>query len=243
MEKSSRREGKMQVVGVRKKILLWLGREFVFLSCEGMNIGTATDQMEGIFDCIKAELQRENLSLDQIVRTRLWAVDRKSRDMGSDVRAKYNVGQARAATSSYIMPAHFASDALVGLDVIALKPSGTNIKKLLVESVPPRTPLSYLIFDSLLVLSGKTVILPTLSEQLDEILPRITGILLQAESSWNRVVNVSCYLHKSQTINTLLDSFKKLVDAPLSRMKIVPVEGYSAEGKLIEIEITAETTR
>jgi enamine deaminase RidA (YjgF/YER057c/UK114 family) len=231
----------MQVVGVRKKIVLWLGREFIVLSCEGVNIGTATDQMEGIFDRIKTELQRENISLDQIVRTRLWAVDRNSRDMGSDVRAKYNVGQARTATSSYIMPAHFASDALVGLDVIALKPAITDIKKILVESVPPRKPLSYLILDSLLVLSGKTVVLPSLTAQLEEILPRITGILLEAGSGWDRVVNVSCYLHQSQTIKPLRDVFRKLVHVPLARMEVVAVEGYSAEGKLIEVEVMAET--
>jgi len=231
----------MPVVGVRKKIVLWQGREFVFLSCEGVIVGTATDQMEGIFDRLKVELRNEQLSLDHIVRTRLWAVDRKSREMGSDVRANYNVGQARAATSSYIMPAHFASDALVSLDVVALRPAITNIQKLLFESSPPRKPLSYLIFDSLLVLSGKTVVLPSLSSQLDEILPRITGILLEAGSSWDKVVNVSCYLHQSQTCNSLRHVFQTLVPVPLPRMEIVAVEGYSAEGKLIEVEVMAET--
>lgn len=233
----------MPVGGVRKEILFWLGREFVFLSGAGASVGTAADQMEDIFAGIRTELHSENLSLEQIVRTRLWAKDRQCRDMGSDVRSKYNVGQARAATSSYIMPTHLASGALVGLDVIALKPAGKNVKKILVESVPPRTPVSYLIFDSLLVLSGKTVVLPTLSAQLEEILPRITGILAEAGSGWERVVNVSCYLHQSQTSDSLRNIFAKLVPSPLPRMDIVAVEGYSAEGKLIEVEVTAETAR
>ena len=50
---------------MQKQIVLWLGREFVFLSCEGVGMGTAADQMEGIFARIRTELQKENLSLDQ----------------------------------------------------------------------------------------------------------------------------------------------------------------------------------
>ncbi len=231
----------MKAAGIRKEIVSWLGREFVFLSCEGAGGGTAGDQMEGIFDRFAAELHDDGLSLDRTVRTRLWAVDRKSRDLGSDVRAKYNVGQARAATSSYIMPGRFASEALVGLDLAALRPADAAARKILVESTPPRKPVSHLILDSLLVLSGKTVVLPTLAEQLDEILPRIAGILSEAGSGWNNVVNVSCYLHRSQSIESLRKGFAKWVKTPLPRMEIAAVEGYSAEGKLIEIEVTADT--
>jgi len=233
----------MKDIGMRKEIVQWLGREFVFISCEGQSVGNAADEMEGIFSRVTAELREEALTLDQTIRTRLWAADRKSRDLGSDIRAKYNVDKARAATSSYIMPGHFASDARVGLDLIALRPSVPNIEKLIVENVPPRKPINYLVFDSLLVLAGKTVVLPTLEDQLDEILPRVTGILTEAGSSWNEVVNVSCYLHRSQKIGTLKKGFSKWVKAPLTRIEIAAVEGYSAEGKLIEIEVTAETHR
>ena len=163
----------MKDIGMRKEIVQWLGREFVFISCEGQSVGNAADEMEGIFDRVTAELREEGLTLDHTIRTRLWAADRKSRDLGSDVRAKYNVGQARAATSSYIMPSHFASDARVGLDLIALRPLLQNIEKIIVENDPPRKPINYLVFDSLLVLAGKTVVLPTLEDQLDEILPKL----------------------------------------------------------------------
>jgi len=233
----------MKAIGMRKRIVQWLGREFVFISCEGPNVGNAADEMESIFSRVTAELQEEGLSLDHTIRTRLWAVDRRSRDLGSDVRAKYNVGQRRAATSSYIMPGHFASEARVGLDLIALRPSAPDIKKLIVESNPPRKPINYLVFDALLVLAGKTVVLPTLEEQLDEILPRISGILTEAGSGWKEVVNVSCYLHRSQNVAALKQGFSKWVKVPPARMEIAGVEGYSAEGKLIEIEVTAEMNR
>ncbi|MEW6670170.1 MAG: RidA family protein [Thermodesulfobacteriota bacterium] len=233
----------MKESGMRKEIVQWVGREFIFISCEGQRIGNAADEMEGIFGRVSNELQIEGLSLDHTIRTRLWAVDRQSRDLASDVRAKYNTGRARAATSSYIMPGYFASEARVGMDLIALRPTVPDIKKIIVESDPPRKPINYLIFDSLLVLAGKTVVLPTLEAQLDEILPRITGILAEAGSSWKDVVNVSCYLHRSQKIGTLKRGLSKWVRAPLARMEIAAVEGYSAEGKLIEIEVTAETHR
>ena len=233
----------MKDSGIRKEIVQWTGREFVYISCEGQRVGNVADEMEGVWGRITAELRKEGLTPDHTIRTRLWAVDRKSRDLGSDVRAKYNVGQARAATSSYIMPGHFASDARVGLDLIALRPSLLNLEKIIVENDPPRKPINYLVLDSLLVLAGKTVILPTLEEQLDEILPRITGILTEAGSSWKEVVNVSCYLHRGQKIGTLKRGFSKWVKAPLARIEIAAVEGYSAEEKLIEIEVTAETHR
>lgn len=230
----------MKDIGLRKKIVQWVGREFIFISCEGYHAGTAAEQMEGIYDRINNELQAEGLSLNQIVRTRLWATDRESRDLGSDIRAKYNTNQARAATSSYIAPGHFSSGARVGLDVIALKPSRSEIKKQIVENDPPRKPINYLVFDSLLVLAGKTVVLPTLMEQLDEILPRITGILAEGGSSWQKVVNVSAYLHRSQAIADLRKGFAKEVKRMPPRMEIALVDGYSARGKLIEIEVTAE---
>jgi len=231
----------MKGIGMQKEIVQWIGREFVFISCEGRGAGNAADEMEGIFGRVSAALQEEGLVLDHTVRTRLWAVDRKSRDLASDVRAKYNVGQARAATSSYIMPGHFSSGARVALDLVALRPSVPNIEKQIVENNPPRRPINYLVFDSLLVLAGKTVVLPTLKDQLDEILPRISGILAEAGSSWKQVVNLSCYLQRGQKIGTLKKEVSKRVQAPLTRVAIAAVEGYSAEGKLIEIEVTAET--
>jgi len=89
----------MKDIGMRKEIVQWIGREFVYISCEGRSVGNAANEMKGIYDRVTAELGQEGLSLDQTIRTRLWAMDRESRDMASDVRAGYNVGQARAASS------------------------------------------------------------------------------------------------------------------------------------------------
>jgi hypothetical protein len=53
------------------------------------------------------------------------------------------------------------------------------------------------------------------------------------------VVKVSFYLHRSQKIETLRTLFCKTVAANIPQMKYAFVNGYSAEGKLIEIETTA----
>ena len=225
---------------MRKMVVKWNDREFVALSCEGRKGSTATEEMEDVLHRLGEELAHLGLSWDHAVRTRLWGVDRESRDLGSLVRARHNVGNARAATSSYISPSHFESGARVGLDLIALKPSRAGLEKLIVESSPPRVPIDYLIFDSLLVLAGKTVVLPTLAEQLDEILPRITRILNGAGSSWEKVVHVACYLHRSQSVDLLEGGFDRWVNAPLPRVEIGFVDGYSARGKLVEVEVTAE---
>lgn len=225
---------------MRKKVVKWNHREFVFLSCEGRKGATAAEEMEDILRCLGEELALLGLSPDHIVRTRLWGVDRESRDLGSLVRAKHNTGKARAATSSYISPTHFESGARVSLDLIALKPSRPGLEKVIVENIPPRTPIDHLIFDSLLVLAGKTVVLPTLVEQLDEILPRIGRILEKAGSAWEKVIQVSCYLHRSQQVGVLESGFEKWVKTTPPRMEVGFVDGYSAKGKLIEIEVTAE---
>jgi len=225
---------------MRKKIVKWNHRELIFLSCEGRKGATATEEMEDILRRLSEELELLGLSTDHTVRTRLWGVNRESRDLGSRVRAKHNTGKARAATSSYISPTRFESGARVGLDLVALKPSRPDLEKTIVENIPPRTPIDHLIFDSLLVLAGKTVVLPTLVEQLDEILPRITRILNKAESAWEKVMHVSCYLHRSQQVDVLESGFEKWVKTTLPRMEIGFVDDYSAKGKLIEIEVTAE---
>jgi len=227
---------------MRKKILKWEKREFVLLSCEGKNGRSATEEMQDIFRRLDEELRKMELSPANTIRTRLWAIDRESRDMGSAVRAENNTGKARAATSSYIAPVHFASDARVGLDLIALRPSRPTLEKVIVENSPPRRPINYLIYDSLVVLAGKTVVLPTLDEQLDEILPRITAILRDAGTAWDKVIHVSGYLHRSQPVDAFMARFNKWVKTPVPRMEIVLVDGYSAEGKLIEVEVTAELT-
>ncbi len=221
-----------------KKIFPWLGREFVELSAEAKSAGAPAEQAREIFTRFDGELKALGLSLDDTVRSRLWGRDRKARDHGSEERVRALSGRARSASSSFIAPERFDSDASVAVDLTAIRPS-RPCEKILKEYDPPITPLRYLIYDSFVVLSGVTAVLPTLEDQMGNILSRIGGSLVDAGASWEKVVKISFYLHRSQTIEALNALFRKVVSADIPHMEYAFVDGYSAEGKLIEIETTA----
>jgi enamine deaminase RidA (YjgF/YER057c/UK114 family) len=224
---------------MRVKSYQWLGHEFVSLSAEGKSGGSAAEQAREIFGRFDAELRGLGLSLDNTVRSRLWGRDRESRDQGSVERLKALSGKARSASSSFIAPPYFDSNALVALELWAMRPLREGTEKILKEYEPQITPLRYLVYDSVVVLSGVTAVLPTLADQVDNILPRIDGSLKDAGSSWTRAVKASFLLHRSQKFATLNELFRKHVSAAIPEMEYFHVDGYSSAGKLIEIEVTA----
>jgi enamine deaminase RidA (YjgF/YER057c/UK114 family) len=223
---------------MRKTIFPWLGKEFVEVSGEGKPGKTASDQTREIFERFDQELRGSGLSLDNTVRTRLWGRDRSSRDQGSTERVKILSGKARSASSSFISPVHFDSEAQVAVDLLAMRPSRSDSQKYLKEYEPPITPLRYLVYDSVVFLSGVTAVLPALEDQMADILPRIEASLKDAATSWDRVVKVSFLLHRSQKFEALRELFQGQVKADIPRMDYFHVDGYSSEGKLIEIEVT-----
>jgi len=91
-------------------------------------------------------------------------------------------------------------------------------------------------------LSGVTVVLPELANQLSDILPRITGSLADAGASWDQVVKVSSFLHRSQKLATYKELFAKDIKAEIPQIEYAFVDGYSSEGKLVEVEVTARLT-
>jgi enamine deaminase RidA (YjgF/YER057c/UK114 family) len=224
---------------MRKRIFSWLGKEFVELSGEAKSSATATEEARELFQRFDQELRAHGLSMDNTIRSRLWGRDRESRDLGSNERVKVLSGKARSASSSYIAPIHFDSNAKVAVDLLAMRPSRSDTEKFLKEYDPPIVPLRYLTYDSVLVLSGVTAVLATLDEQLDNILPRIEDSLKNAGSSWDRVAKVSFFLHRSRRVETLKELFSTRVTAKIPAMEYSFVDGYSSEGKLCEIEVTA----
>ena len=224
---------------MRKRIFSWLGKEFVELSGEARPASTATEEAREIFQRFDQELRLHGLALPNTVRSRLWGRDRESRDQGSNERVKMLSGKARSASSSYIAPGHFDSNARIAIDLLAMRPSRADAEKFLKEYDPPIVPLRYLIYDSVVVLSGVTAVLATLDEQLDNILPRIEDSLKNAGSSWDRVAQVSFFLHRSQRLENLKELFSRRVPAQIPSMEYSFVNGYSSEGKLCEVEVTA----
>jgi len=224
---------------MRKRIFSWLGKEFVELSGEARPARTATEEARELFQTFDRELRNHGLSLNYTVRSRLWGRDRQSRDEGSNERVKALSGKARSASSSYIAPGHFDCDSKVAVDLLALRPSREDAQKRVVEYDPPIVPLRYLVYDSVVVLSGVTTVLPTLAEQLDNILPRIEASLTEAGSSWDKAARVSFFLHRSQPLEALKDLFGRRVSTAIPQFEYSFVDGYSSEGKLCEVEVTA----
>jgi len=226
---------------MRKRIFTWLGKEFIELSGEAKAAANATIEAQELFQRIDQELKAHGLSLDNTVRSRLWGRDRQSRDLGSTERVKILSGKARSASSSYIAPGHFDSSAKVALDLLAMRPSQTSAAKRIVEYEPVIAPIRFLVYDSVVVLSGVTTVLPTLAEQFDNIFPRIAGSLEDAGSSWEKAARVSFYLHRSQTLENLKTLFARHVTARVPQLEYCFVDGYSSEGKFCEVEVTATT--
>jgi enamine deaminase RidA (YjgF/YER057c/UK114 family) len=224
---------------MRKEVLTWVGREFLFLSSEAKPGANATEETREIFQRFQNELRQTELSLDNTVRTRLWGRDRESRDHANEERFTTLTGKARSVSSSYYSPSHFASEARVALDLLALRPSRSGMEKFLKEYDPPLVPLRYLIYDSVVFLSGVTAILPTIEDQIANILPRISGSLADAGTSWEKAAKVSFYLHRSQSLEKLRALFGEAIKADVPQMEYAFVDGYSNPGKLIEIEVTA----
>jgi len=226
---------------MRKRIFTWLGKEFIELSGEAKAAANATLEAQELFQRFDQELKAHGLSLDNTVRSRLWGRDRQSRDLGSTERVKILSGKARSASSSYIAPGHFDSGAKVALDLLAMRPSQTSAAKRIVEYEPAIVPIRFLVYDSVVVLSGVTTVLPTLAEQFDNLFPRIAGSLKDAGSSWEKVARVSFYLHRSQTLENLKTLFARHVTAQVPQLEYCFVDGYSSEGKFCEVEVTAAT--
>lgn len=227
---------------MREKVFRWLGAEFVALSAEGAADAAAPDQAAGIFAAFAERLRGHGLSLDNTVRTRLWAREAEARNQASRVRAETLAGAARAAGSSYIAPDHFETGAAVAFDLLAMRPAAEDVKQLK-EYDPPRTPLRYLVMNSVVVLSGVSSKHETLADQVADVLTGCGASLNDAGTSWEHAAMVSFYLHSSRTIQELDERFRAAVDAPCPAREYVAVDGYSSVGKLIEIEVTATLPR
>jgi enamine deaminase RidA (YjgF/YER057c/UK114 family) len=225
---------------MRRSVYTWLGREFVALSAEGRSDLDTGEQARELFQRLDGELRGFGLSLSHTIRTRLWGRDRESRDLGSSERVKALSGAARSASSSFIAPDFFESDARVGIELWAQRPGNAAAQKELVEYDPPSVPLRYLAYDGVVALSGVTAVLPTLDEQMADILPRITDSLSHAGVGWEDVVQVSFLMHRSQSLDHLKGLFTDAVDASIPRLEYGLVDGYSSPGKLVEVEVTAQ---
>jgi enamine deaminase RidA (YjgF/YER057c/UK114 family) len=226
---------------MRKRIYNWHGERFVYLWLEGEAGEPAERQSQRLFERAGAELAALGLALDRnVVRTRVYGRTREARDIVSAARGRAFAGQARAATSSFISPAHFDTAADVALDLYAMAEPKAGAPRKVTEMEPVQPFIRHLVWGPFVFHAGMTnEHFPTLKEQCAEILPRAGARLKENGCDWSNVVRISFMLHASQTSQSVLDIASAIAPVPLDHAEIELVEGYSRPGKLVEIEVTA----
>ncbi len=224
---------------MRMTVSSWRGHEIVALSAEGRAALDPAEQTRDIFERLDGALRGLSLSLDDTIRTRLWARDRASRDVGSKARVAILSGAARSASSSFIAPDFFESEAAIAIQLWAMRPTTPGSKKALVEYDPPIVPLRYLKRDGLVALSGMTSVLPDLRDQVAEILGNVASALSHADVRWDQVTKLSAIVHRSQSLDDLRSALTSALPGQPKESEYAFADGYSTEGKLVEIEVTA----
>jgi enamine deaminase RidA (YjgF/YER057c/UK114 family) len=226
---------------MRKRMFTWQGQRFVYLGIAAEPGPSVEQQSEALFERAGRELDALGFALNgNVVRSRVFGRTRADRDIVSGVRGKTFVGQGRAATSSFISPAHFASSAAVALDLYAMAAPADGAARKVVEHDPPQPFIRYLAWGPMVFLAGMTCeTFPTLKEQIADILPRAGALLKENGCDWKDVVRVSFFLHQDEKVDALLAGVAATAPIPLDNAEIEFVEGYSRPNKLVEIEITA----
>lgn len=209
------------------------------LTVQASVASSAPDDLEGLVDTIRGELGRHGLDLADVVRARLHGATRAARDAASLVRFRHLSGSARCATSSYIDPSRFPGGDGAALWLLALEHAGAD--KVVVEYEPTQPPCRFVATGGLVLLSGVTSTDPTLDDQLAHIAPRIRETLAVAGERLGAPVTptaVQAWVHRDLAPSALADLGERLGLGGVP-LVIERCDGYSAPGKLIEVEVDA----
>ena len=213
--------------------------EFVELSGEAGPGASVEEETGRLFETFEHELAASGLSLENIVRTRLWGKTREARLLGTAVRSKVLTGQNKASSSSYVAPGHFDSTARVAVDLLAMRPSRPDAERKPVEFEPPRNYLCYLRYDSLAFFSGYTSDAETLELQVPKILTALAGAVAISAAKWDNLLRLSVFLQRSQKIDVVKELLTKGPRVELQNVEFDFVDGFAGEKSLLEIEATA----
>ena len=223
---------------MRTRLINAMGERFVHVVVHGTAGAPLAQQAASVFDAADAALRASGLSLDHAVRSRVFGCSRDARTAVSDMRFKTLTGAARAATSSFIAPALMPAGVDVALDLFAMYPPA-KAERIVREQEPRQSFIRWLRWGPMVFLAGQTSELPTFSEQVDEILARVPGLLEEAGRGWPQVTAVSFFLHRDIAPDVLFAAIAARAPLSLGSVDLEQVDGYSKPGKLIEIEITA----
>jgi len=224
---------------MRLKIFPWLGQEFVSLSWEGSGEGTVEDETRGLLMLFAERLRALGLSLDHVVRTRMFTRDMDVWIASNQERRKILTGKARSVSSSHIWPDRLGSSARISIDLLAMFPPASGANKVMQEYEPPTVVLRRLTLGGILFLSGVTDMThATFDEQFPVIIQRLTDTLSDGGASWKDVMRASFLLHHEESLAMLRARFRKAVSANIPSLDYTLVG--LRQGKRLEIELTAK---
>ena len=225
---------------MKTSIVEWMGRRFVILSCESRPEGPPAEQAQNVFSRIAEELSSLGLSLEQGVRTRLFASGLEARRVASDERIKALVDRKRCASSSFIAPDYLDSAGIVAVDLVAMAQSNPASLKTTVEYDPPRYPPHYIRWDDLVFFSGVTRAAASLDLQVAGLAATLSDSLASVGATWDNVISASFFLRRDQDLANLRSLWNSVVSAPVPYCQTTLVDGFAGEANLLEIEITAQ---
>jgi len=226
---------------MRLKIFPWLGQEFVSLSWEGSGNGTVEEETRELMTSFADHLTKLGLSLDDVVRTRMFARDMDAWLAGNEERRRMLDGKARSVSSSHIWTGRLSAKGRIAIDLFAMVSPKDGKPKIMKEYDPPVFPLRWMKYGGLLFLSGVTDMTHlTFEEQFPTIIERITGSLADGGATWNDVKRASFLLHHEESLATLRERFSAAVKTPIPSMDYSFVG--TRQGKRLEVEITAALT-
>lgn len=219
----------------------WLEREFVEIAAEsraGVAADVATDELFRAFD---DQLRALGLSLDHAVRVRVWGRDKDARTSATAARSKILTGARKVASSSFISRQWFDSDAIAGLELLAMKPIHHNAERSPVEFEPARNYLCYLRYDSVAFYSGYTSEADTLNEQVAGVLKAITSARAVSGGlthDFAKTGRLSVFLRRDQSVDAVKAILAKESWIDPEKVDYRLVDGFAGEKYLLEIEAT-----
>ena len=218
----------------------WLGREFVALQGEGKPALAPAEGTRELLDRMGNALALQGLSLEHVVRNRFFGRDEESRAEGSAARREVLSGKARSAGTSLIASSQFDSDARVAMDLLALRPSDAQADKEVREFEPALGYPRYVLYDSVVFVSGLTSQEVSLEAQASDLLRRVGESLVLAGTGWENAELVTCFLHRSQNLRAFQVFMRQMVPGGGSPvMEYQFADGWGGTGTLLEVEVTA----
>ena len=224
---------------MQARLFSWLGRECVEVVAEASSALAADGAVIELFQKCDNELGSWGLSIDNIVRVRVWGRDRDARTLATAARSKILTGKRKAASSSFVSQQWFDSDGSAGLELLAMKPIHSGADRQPVDFEPARNYVCYLDYDGLLFFSGFTSEAPSLEEQVVEVLATIGKALARARTDWGKVRKLSALLQRGQDLETVRRVLAKAGKLDIPEIEFAFVDGFAGEKYLLEIEATA----